>query len=150
MNDGLTQEKRSRVPFLLMVLRRVALLVVLGFVIGWVLNRAEAALEKRHEPAGFIHGIVQGALMPITMPNLIIGNDVTIYAATNTGRTYKIGYTLGVNTCGLIFFGFFFWRVRRMKLRMTNGASYGFNAKTQRREDTEMKEGEIISEQARR
>src|SRR3954464_4736574 len=134
MNDGPTQEKRSHVPFLLMVLRRVAMLVVLGFVIGWILNHAEAALEKRDEPAGFLHGVVQGALMPITMPNLIIGKDVTIYAANNTGRNYKIGYTLGVNTCGLIFFGFFFWRVRRMKLRMVNGASYGSNAKTQRRE----------------
>ena len=51
MNDGPTQEKRSHVPFLLMVLRRVAMLVVIGFIIGWILNRAEAALEKRHEPA---------------------------------------------------------------------------------------------------
>jgi hypothetical protein len=66
---------------------------------------------------------VQGALMPITMPNLIFGHDVAIYAANNTGRTYKIGYTLGVNTCGLIFFGFFFWRVRRMKLRLMSGAN---------------------------
>jgi len=106
-----------------MVLRRLAFLVALGFAIGWVLNHAEAALEKRHEPAGFVRGVVQGALMPITMPNLIFGNDVAIYAANNTGRTYKIGYTLGVNTCGLIFFGFFFWRVRRMKLRLTSGAN---------------------------
>src|SRR5205823_8890882 len=101
MNDGLTPEERTRADFLLMVLRRVAMLVVLGFVIGWILNRAEAALEKRHEPAGFLSGVVQGALMPITMPNLIIGNDVAIYASSNTGRNYKIGYTLGVNTCGL-------------------------------------------------
>jgi hypothetical protein len=149
MNDGPTQEKRSHVPFLLMVLRRVAMLVVLGFVIGWILNRAEAALEKRHEPAGFMHGVVQGALMPITMPNLIVGKDVTIYAANNTGRTYKLGYTLGVNTCGLIFFGFFFWRVRKMKLRMVNGASYGSNARTQRREGTESKGRENISEARR-
>jgi uncharacterized membrane protein YciS (DUF1049 family) len=118
MNDRPRQEKRSWKKTLLMALRRLAFLVALGFAIGWVLNRAEAALEKRHEPAGFARGLVQGALMPITMPNLIFGNDVAIYAANNTGRTYKIGYTLGVNTCGLIFFGFFFWRVRRMKLRL--------------------------------
>ena len=90
--------------------------------------------------------MVQGALMPITMPNLILGNDATIYAANNTGRNYKIGYTLGVNTCGLIFFGFFFWRVRRMKLRMANGANQGINARTPRREDAEPKGKEIISE----
>src|ERR1041385_2021107 len=135
MNDGLTQEKRSRVPFLLMILRRLAMLVALGFVIGWILNGAEAALEKRHEPAGFLSGVVQGALMPITMPNLIFGRDVAIYAANNTGRTYKIGYTLGVNTCGLIFFGFFFWRVRRMKLRVMGSGS---NTEAQRRRGAEV------------
>ncbi len=123
MNGELRQEKRSWKKTLLMVFRRLAFLIALGFAIGWVLNRAEAALEKRHEPAGFFRGVVQGALMPITMPNLIFGHDVAIYAANNTGRTYKIGYTLGVNTCGLIFFGFFFWRVRRMKLRLTSSAN---------------------------
>ena len=124
MNDGLTQEKRLREQILYAVMRRLALFVALGFAIGWILNHAEAALERRHEPAGFVHGLVQGALMPLTMPNLMLGNDVTIYAANNTGRTYKIGYTLGVNACGLIFFGFFFWRVRRMKLRGANGVSW--------------------------
>jgi hypothetical protein len=123
MNDGLRQEKRSWTKTLLMVLRRVAFLIALGFAIGWVLNHAEAALERQHEPAGFVRGLVQGALMPITMPNLIFGHDVAIYAVINTGRTYKIGYTLGVNTCGLIFFGFFFWRVRRMKLRLSRANS---------------------------
>lgn len=102
---------------LLTILRRVAFLIALGFAIGWILNRAEAALERRAEPAGFVRGVVQGALMPITMPNLFLGNNVAIYAANNTGRTYKMGYTLGVNTCGLIFFGFFFWRVRRVMKR---------------------------------
>ena len=63
--------------------------------------------------------------MPISMPNLLFGHDVAIYAANNTGRTYKLGYTLGVNGCGLIFFGFFFWRVRRMKLRVPGVALYG-------------------------
>ena len=102
---------------MLTVLRRLALLVALGFAIGWTLNHTEAALERRQQPAGFVRGVVQGALMPISMPNLVFGHDVAIYAAVNTGRPYKLGYTLGVNGCGLIFFGFFFWRVRRMKLR---------------------------------
>lgn len=122
MNEEPREEKRTRTKTLLKVLRRLALLIVLGFAIGWCLNRAEAALERDHEQAGFVRGVVQGALMPLTMPNLILGNDVAIYAANNTGRTYKIGYTLGVNACGLIFFGFFFWRVRRMKLGLELGA----------------------------
>ena len=118
MNDSPGQEKRSWRQKIFAVLRRVALLVALGFAIGWTLNRTEAALERRQEPAGFVRGVVQGALMPITLPNLVFGHDVAIYAANNTGRTYKMGYTLGVNGCGLIFFGFFFWRVRKvMKAR---------------------------------
>jgi hypothetical protein len=118
MNDEAVQKKRSWTKAVLTIARRLAFLILLGFLIGWVLNRAEVALEKSNERAGFVRGVVQGALMPLTMPNLALGHDVAIYAANNSGRTYKLGYTLGVNVCGLIFFGFFFWRVRRMKLRV--------------------------------
>jgi hypothetical protein len=56
-----------------------------------------------------------GALMPMSMPNLLVGRDVTIYSQNNTGLSYKLGYTSGVNGCGAIFFGFFFWRVNRWR-----------------------------------
>lgn len=125
MNGENAQKKHSWQGRVLTVARRLAFLLALGFAIGWVLNRTEAALERRAEPAGFVRGVVQGALMPLSMPNLFFGHDVAIYAANNTGRTYKLGYTLGVNGCGLIFFGFFFWRVRRMKLRVSGVALYG-------------------------
>lgn len=94
---------------------RLGVLVAAGLIIGSVLNYAAASLEVRDKPAGFIHGVVQGALMPIALPNLAVGKDVPIYATRNTGRTYKLGYTIGVNACGLVFFGFFFWRVRRLR-----------------------------------
>src|SRR5689334_17511602 len=97
MNGTATQEKRAPHPLLVKILKRLATLVVLGFAIGWTLNRAEIYFARQQEPAGFLHGIVQGALMPIAMPNLIIGNDVAIYAVNNTGRNYKLGYTVGVN-----------------------------------------------------
>jgi hypothetical protein len=100
---------------LLRILFRIAIILAIGFSIGWLLNRVHAAFEKRPEPAGFPRGVLQGALMPMTMPNLVFGNDVAIYAANNTGRTYKLGYTVGVNGCGLIFFGVFFWRLRRLR-----------------------------------
>ena len=115
MNDGMTQDKGGGPRRLWAVLKRVIFLVALGCAIGWTLNRTEAHFEKSAEPAGFGRGLVQGALMPIALPNLVFGHDVVIYAAHNTGRTYKIGYTLGVNGCGLIFFGFFFWRIRRLR-----------------------------------
>ena len=88
-----------------------------GLAIGWTLNRIDLAFQRRKEPAGFGRGVVQGALMPIALPNLAVGNDVSIYAENNTGRTYKLGYTIGVNACGLIFFGLFFWRLRRLRAR---------------------------------
>ena len=47
---------------------------------------------------------------------LLVGLSAsTAYAQNNTGVNYKLGYTAGVNGCGTIFFGFFFWRLRRLK-----------------------------------
>lgn len=53
--------------------------------------------------------------MPLALPNLAVGNDIIIYAPNNVGRLYKLGYTIGVNGCGLIFFGFLFWRLSRWR-----------------------------------
>ena len=115
MNGNLKQEKGVREARLRAVLKRVVLFVVCGLAIGWTLHRAEIYFARRPEPAGFGCGLVQGALMPIALPGLLLGRDVVIYAPNNTGRPYKVGYTLGVNGCGLIFFGFFFWRVRKLR-----------------------------------
>src|SRR5262245_36744530 len=85
---------------------------VIGAVIHWTLLRL---VRYDGQPAGFAQGMVQGALMPMALPNLLIGDDMTIYAPNNIGRMYKLGYIAGVNACGLIFFGYFFWRLRRLK-----------------------------------
>ena len=53
--------------------------------------------------------------MPMALPNLLIGNDVTIYSARNTGLPYKLGYTVGVNMCGALFFGVFFVRLSQWR-----------------------------------
>jgi hypothetical protein len=98
-----------------MILSRVLMIVVLAALVGFTLNQISLFLQRSHQPAGFIRGMVQGALMPMSFPNLLVGNDVVIYSSQNTGVHYKLGYTLGVNVCGLIFFGFFFWRLRRLK-----------------------------------
>jgi len=98
------------------VLRLICIAAVAG-CIGWGLNRSATSLNRESGPAGFGRGMLQGALMPLALPNLLVGHDVAIYAADNTGRTYKLGYTLGVNLCGLLFFGFFFWRVRQWRKR---------------------------------
>ena len=95
---------------------RVICILAVATCIGWGLNHSAASLNRDTRPSGFGRGMVQGALMPLALPNLLLGKDVAIYAIHNTGRTYKLGYTLGVNLCGLIFFGFFFWRLRKLRL----------------------------------
>lgn len=106
------------------IITRILTIVVVAAAMIWVVQRSSASLDNSLEPAGFSRGLLHGALMPMAMPNLLIGRDVTIYASSNTGRLYKLGYTAGVNGCGLIFFGFFFWRVNRIRrrLRVMNGA----------------------------
>ena len=92
------------------------LLVILAMTAGgWALNRIAHHLEESGQPADFTRGLIQGALMPCAWPNLLVGNDVTIYSGNNTGLTYKLGYSLGVNACGVVFFGSFFWRVSKWR-----------------------------------
>ena len=91
------------------------MVVLAAATIGWTLNRLSASLEHHARPAGFSRGLLQGALMPMALPNLLVGKDVAIYSQNNTGVTYKLGYTTGVNACGAVFFGIFFWRVSRWR-----------------------------------
>jgi hypothetical protein len=97
------------------ILKRIFSFLLVAACVGFGIRAVSAQLSKSTEPAGFARGMLQGALMPGALPNLIVGNDVIIYAPNNTGRTYKLGYTFGVNACGAIFFGWFFWRVSRWK-----------------------------------
>jgi len=95
----------------------LAAILLLAFVIGWILNRVAEQLDRSNRPAGFVRGLIQGALMPASMPNLLIGHDVVIYAENNNGVYYKLGYTMGVNACGAVFFGLFYWRLKRWRSR---------------------------------
>jgi hypothetical protein len=103
------------------VLYRVAFIIALAFSIGLLLNKISAHYESDNRPAGLFRGMLQGALMPMSMPNLLLGKDVIIYSEKNTGRSYKLGYTLGTNTCGAIFFGLFFWRFSRWRAKANGG-----------------------------
>jgi hypothetical protein len=99
------------------VLTRIVVIVLAATLIGRSLNLIAKTMNASTRPAGFSYGMLQGALMPMAMPNLLIGKDVIIYAQNNTGLSYKLGYTAGVNVCGAIFFGVFFWRVSRWRKR---------------------------------
>lgn len=97
-----------------LALRLLAILCA-ALAVGTLLNRVSASFERDARPAGFTRGVLQGALMPMALPNLLVGRDVTIYSVNNTGVKYKLGYTIGVNVCGAVFFGFFYWRVSRLR-----------------------------------
>lgn len=95
------------------------MVILLALAIGTLLTRIAGQLEgDAQPPAGFVRGMAQGALMPLALPNLLIGRDVPIYASRNTGRFYKLGYTVGVNGCGAIFFGLLYWRLNRLRRRL--------------------------------
>lgn len=104
------------------IVLRLLSILALAAVIGTALNRISTSINHNLRPAGFTRGVLQGALMPMAMPNLLVGRDVTIYSQNNTGVSYKLGYTTGVNGCGAIFFGCFFWRLNQWRKRPANQA----------------------------
>ncbi len=123
-----------RWPLVQRTLIRLGVIVAAALVIGTILHRVAGRVDgdgtgegNRNPlpPAGFLQGVAQGALMPLALPNLLVGRDVPIYAARNTGRSYKLGYTVGVNGCGLIFFGLLFWRLSRLRRRLEARATSG-------------------------
>jgi hypothetical protein len=113
MNESSARKGKRRV--LLAAAVRLVCIVLLAMVVGAVLTRVAASHQADGGAAGFGKGVLQGALMPMAMPNLLVGRDVPIYAERNTGRTYKLGYTVGVNACGALFFGLLFWRLHRLR-----------------------------------
>jgi len=84
-------------------------------LVAWILQKSVAIDEAKGTPAGFIRGALHGALMPMALPALVMGRDVPIFAEHHAGQTYKLGYVVGVDVCGAIFFGLLYRRVRRWK-----------------------------------
>jgi len=103
---------RSRWPVILL---RIVCILFVGWVVGNLTSSLEVYTSRQPGRSGFGRGILHGILMPFAMPNLIMGQNVSIYQTDNLGRLYNLGYTLGVNTCGLLFFGYFFWRLNRLR-----------------------------------
>jgi hypothetical protein len=93
------------------IIALTAISLVLVLAQGW-------ATPRYYQPdyvAGFYTGLLEGALMPAALPGLLAGHDLPIYAPNNEGRGYKIGYIVGLNTCGTLFFGVAFWQPRRRR-----------------------------------
>jgi len=101
-------ERRKRLPRWLVVLLVMILL-------GGSVSRANHQVGRNTVPVGFGHGLWHGAVMPCALPMLVLGQDIHIYAFNNSGRGYDVGYTLGVNLCGLLFFSLLFRRLSRWR-----------------------------------
>jgi hypothetical protein len=99
---------RSYRDFLKWGLRKALTMALVTVLFGYFYGWASPWAFPRDSAAGFKYGMLHGALMPLSLPALIVGKDVPIYAAENTGRFYKIGYICGINVCGLLFFGLMF------------------------------------------
>jgi hypothetical protein len=92
-------------------------MAIVTVVFGWFYGWASPWAFPKNQTADFKYGVLHGALMPLSLPSLVIGKDVPIYAPDNSGRGYKIGYICGINVCGLAFFGTAF---RRPKITSAN------------------------------
>ena len=110
--DATKAQPANRRPLIQLLLRKAVTLVIVTFVFGWLYSWASPWAYSQNRPAGFSYGLLHGAMMPLSLPSLVIGRDVPIYDAKNSGRSYKIGYICGVNICGLVFIGPLFWRPR--------------------------------------
>ncbi|MGA2543012.1 MAG: hypothetical protein ABSG78_15785 [Verrucomicrobiota bacterium] len=99
------------------LLRKAVTLAIVTVVFGWFYGWASPWAFPKNHTADFKYGVLHGALMPLSLPALVIGKDVPIYAPDNSGRGYKIGYICGINACGLLFFGAVF---RRSKITSAN------------------------------
>ena len=99
-------------------LARFAMTVALALGISWGCGKAMEIDAKMSHPPGLFRGMLHGAMMPIAWPTLLSGVDQEIYAARNEGRPYKLGYSLGVNLSGLVFFGWFFLAASQLRSRV--------------------------------
>ena len=97
-----------------LIIKMIALTVI-TLALGYTQHWASTRFYEPDRVAGFGTGLLEGALMPAALPGLLGGKDLPIYAPNNIGRGYKIGYILGLNSCGTFFFGVAFWQPRRKR-----------------------------------
>jgi hypothetical protein len=92
---------------------KIIALTLFSLALGFGYDRAAPRTYGPERVAGFFTGMMHGALMPAALPTLVFGKALPIYAQNNVGRGYNIGFILGLNTCGTLFFGIAFWHPRR-------------------------------------
>ena len=99
---------------------RFAIMAVTAYLFAWACGVAMKADSKLTTPPGLFRGMLHGAMMPVAWPALLAGHDQEIYAQVNSGMTYKLGYSLGVNASGLFFFGWLFLSLGSLRKKPKN------------------------------
>jgi hypothetical protein len=98
---------------------KIAALTLFSVALGFGYDRAALRTYAPERVAGFFTGMMHGALMPAALPTLVFGKELPIYAPNNVGRGYNIGFILGLNTCGTLFFGLAFWHPKNRASTVT-------------------------------
>ncbi len=96
------------------IIKSIAIAILVAALVYLQAIAAKNTYNPNHQ-ADIKVGVLHGMLMPAALPGLFGGHDLPIYAPNNTGRGYKIGYILGINTSGTLFFGVVFWRPKKLK-----------------------------------
>lgn len=79
-------------------LRRLALLAV-PLVLAGCATQMRGAVQP--DAPGFLIGLVQGFIAPVTFLISLFRHDVAVYAVPNNGDWYNFGFILGIGGFGL-------------------------------------------------
>lgn len=109
-------------PLWFRLLRTVVVCTFFAFLFTWLLRVSNRSLSDAR-PAGFAMGVLHGICMPAALPHLLLGQDVPIFAQHSTGRTYKLGITVGINTAGIVFIGGLQRRIQRVRRQLAEHAA---------------------------
>ncbi len=93
--------------------KKAVVFIAVTACLGWFYGWASPWAYPKDRPLSFGHGALHGALMPMALPSLVMGQNVDIFATNNNGKPYKIGYIVGINVCGLLVFGSAFWKPKQ-------------------------------------
>ncbi len=122
MPESVSTQPPAVRPLWFRLLRTVAVCTFFAILFTWLLRVSNRSLSDT-KPAGFGMGVLHGICMPAALPYLLIGHDVPIFAEHSTGRTYKLGITVGINTAGFIFIGGLQRRIQRVRRQLAEHAA---------------------------
>ena len=76
------------------------------FLLFLILSLASCAPAGATEyEYGFFYGIWHGFILTFSLIGKLFGSDIGLFAETNTGVTYYIGFVIGVIIIGIISLG---------------------------------------------